>query len=69
MNPAPVKAQRAVMSDATAALNDATGEERVRNQKRQCLPEQRQRRSRLAMEAGRAASLTARETLRPRNLS
>ena len=36
------------MSDATAAMSDATSDERVRNQQQR----QRQRRSKLAVEAG-----------------
>jgi len=58
------------MSDATAAMSDATSDERVRNpQQRQRPPEQRQRRSNLPVEADAAASLTARETFRQRNVS
>jgi hypothetical protein len=40
------------MSDATAAMNDATSGERVRNQQRHRLPEQRPRRNRQPTLAG-----------------
>ena len=46
------------MSAATDATNDATKGERVRNQQRHRLPEQRQRRNRKATRADELAGLS-----------